>query len=496
MILTKMKQGGSSIQIQKLEQRQTTSAQQILAARLTELTVEELCTRIKAECEDNPWLESSASNEGGMGDNTGMAESEDKDEQDFNEEDTYTPDASVESEHDDDFPQPQQDTQNMVGGRDNGEELSFHDMLMQQMREYDLTDHEQVIMEYLIGSLDKDGLLRIPLDQVADELDIYRNFSTNESEVEHVLSILQEFDPWGVGARNLCECLLIQVRHNEKLPMRSQLIKLLTDYSEELSMGQWSLIEKRMKLTHAEVTAMRNSIRRLNPRPGGSIGATPADNNHHVIPDFIVTLDEDGRLSFHLNEQNLPIVTLADDYSDESALQLAGITNEKIRQEVMAAQKFQQKRMDEGRLFIEALATRRHSMVVTMGAILHLQKAFFQEGDENLLRPMILEDVASLAKLDISTVSRVCRSKTVETPHGVFGLNWFFTSRIKKDGEELSVRHIQKALQEIVASENKQKPYSDEALTKMLKEKGYEVARRTVAKYRIQLGIPDSRLRR
>lgn len=493
-----MKQGGSSIQIQKLEQRQTTSAQQILAARLTELTVEELCARIKAECEDNPWLESTASGDMLGDDNEGdsMSGVDDGGESEPDEAETYTPDASAESERDDDFPQPQQDGQEMSGGRENGEELSFHDMLMQQMREYDLTDKQQTIMEYLIGSLDKDGLLRVPLGQVADELDIYHNLPTSEQEVEQVLSILQEFDPWGVGARNLCECLLIQVRHNEKLPMRSQLIKLLTDYSDELSMGHWDLIEKRMKLTHAEVTAMRSAIRRLNPRPGGSVGAVPADSNHHVVPDFIVTLDEEAGLHFHLNEQNVPIVTLADDYSYDTALQLAGITNEKIRQEVMAAQKFQQKRMDEGRLFIEALATRRHSMVVTMGAILRLQKPFFLEGDENLLRPMILEDVAKLAKLDISTVSRVCRSKTVETPHGVFGLNWFFTTGIRKDGEELSVRHIQKALQEIVAGEDKRRPFSDEALTRLLKEKGYEVARRTVAKYRIQLGIPDSRLRR
>lgn len=493
-----MKQGNSSIQVQKQEQRQTTSAQQILAARLTELSLEELRARINAECEDNPWLESSSSSHDYEGEGSNeLNEDGGEEEKDFSDEmETYAPDTTIVRENDDDFPQPQQEKQEDFGGRENGEELSFHDMLMQQMGEYDLTESQQVIMEYLIGSLDKDGLLRIPLGQVADELDIYHNLPTSEKEVEKVLMVLQQFDPWGVGARNLCECLRIQVERNEKLPMRSQLIKLLTDYCDEISLSHWEQIQKRMKLTPAEVSLMRTTIRRLNPRPGGSVGATPVDNNHHIVPDFIVRIDEEGEVYFHLNEQNLPFVTLADDYSDDSALLLADITSEKVKQEVVAAQKFQRKRMDEGRQFIEALAMRRHSMVVTMGAIIKLQKTFFQEGDENLLRPMKLEDIATMAKLDISTISRVCRSKTVETPYGVFPLKKFFTSHVEKDGEVLSVNHILKALQDLVSSEDKRKPYSDEALTKLLKEKGYNVARRTVAKYRIQLGIPDSRLRR
>ncbi len=488
------RQGQSLGQTQRQEQRQTTSVQQILAAQLTELSLEELRTRISAECEDNPWLESSASAGSDVGETDDHSEDTDKDY--GQETDVYGPDTTMENELDDDFPQPQQSGQDGFRTSDGGEELSFHDLLMQQMAEYDLNEQEQQVMEYLIGSLDKDGLLRLPLDQIVDELDIYRHVRTNIQEVEHVLHILQQFDPWGVGARNLCECLLIQVRHNKSLPMRTQLIRLLTDYADELTMGHWDSIQRRMKLSSAEIATMRHSIRRLNPRPGGSVGATPADSNHHIVPDFIVTLDEESGLHFHLNEANLPIVTLADDYTDETGLQLAGITNESILKEIQAAQRFQRTRMEEGRLFIEALAMRRHSMVVTMAAILRLQHPFFLEGDENLLRPMILEDVATLTNLDISTVSRVCRSKSVETPHGVFPLNWFFTSGVEKSGEILSVRHIMKALQELVNGEDKHKPYSDEALATMLQEKGYNVARRTVAKYRVQLGIPDSRLRR
>jgi len=487
--------GGSTIQVQKQEQRQLASAQQILAARLTELSVEELRARISSECEDNPWLESSLPSGENDWEDT-HEDSHEGDDTDYNaDEDTYAPDTTVESERDDDFPQPQQSNEQNVG-RENGEELSFHDMLLQQMSEYELTEKQQVILEYLIGSLDVDGFLRLPLYQIADELDIYHGVHTNEEEVEQVLHILQNFDPWGVGARTLFECLLIQARHNKSLPMRSQIIKLLTDYTEDLSLGHWEQIKNKMKLSSSEVTVIRSTIKKLNPRPGGSIGATSLDDNHHVVPDFIVTIDEENTLHFHLNESNLPIVTLSDDFTDDSALQLAGVTSEKIRKSIIEAQRFQKNRMDEGRMFIEALAIRRQSMIVTMASILKLQKDFFLEGDENMLRPMILEDVANLTHLDISTVSRVCRSKTVETPYGVFPLNWFFTSGVEKDGESISVKNIMKTIKEIIDGEDKKKPYSDDALTRLLSEKGFKVARRTVAKYRIQMNIPDSRLRR
>lgn len=483
-------------QIQKQEQRQTTSAQQILTARLTELSVEELCARINAECEDNPWLESGSTSSDDDFSEAGPIDGEGTDS-DFNEEsDTYAPDPNAESENDDDFPVPQQNGEGGVGDPFGSEELTFHDLLIQQMSEYELSEREQAILEYLIGSLDGDGLLRLPIDQIVDELDIYRNLSTDSAEVEKVLGILQQFDPWGVGARNLVECLLIQARRNKSLPMRSQLIRLFTEFADELNLGHWEYIQRRMKLSPAEVTAMRNSIRRLNPRPGGSVGATAVDSNHHIIPDFIVRIDEEEGLSFRLNDQHLPVVTLAEDYTVESGLEQAGITNEKIKKELDEAQRFQRKRMEEGRLFIEALAMRRHSMTVTMAAIMKLQKQFFLEGDMTLLRPMKLDDIAQLTKLDISTVSRVCRSKSVETPHGIYQLNDFFTSHVKKDGEMLSVKHIMKAIKDLVDGEDKRKPYSDDALARLLQQKGYNVARRTVAKYRIQQGIPDSRLRR
>lgn len=493
------KQGGNAIQVQKQEQRQVASAQQILTAKLMELSVEELYARIMEECDSNPWLESSSPADAGDGyDNNPFDDMHEGEGEDFDPDSgTYEPDTSMSVESDDDFPQPEKyDESNKGERRENGEELSFHDMLIQQMGEYELSEHEQKIMEYLIGSLDEDGLIRIPLGRVADELDIYHNVHTHEEEVAHVLEILQQFDPWGVGARNLMECLLIQARRNVSLPMRGHIIRLLTEYANDLSLGHWDQIQKKMKLSNAEVTVIRHSLRRLNPRPGGSVGASTVDNNAHVVPDFIVKINEDGKPYFYLNEKNLPIITLADDFTDESALMQVEASNEKLRAEVIQAQRFQKNRMDEGRIFIEALAMRRRSMIVTMGAILKLQEKYFVEGDETMLRPMKLEDISALTKQDISTVSRVCRSKSVETPYGVHLLSWFFSSSVQKDGESHSVKKMMNALQEIVRNEDKKKPYSDEALSRILREKGYDIARRTIAKYRIQLGIPDSRLRR
>lgn len=495
-IMAASRQGTFTTQVQKQEQRQTASSQQILAAHLTELSVEELLARIKAECDENPWLESSMSS---TGDNdyadSDASDSEEEDLKDSDEAgDCYAPETG-DYISDDDFPQPQQQTDGDTG-RDTGDALTFYDILTEQMSEYELTEHEQDILQYLIGSLDADGLLRQPLHSIVDELEIHQYIQTNEQEVERILGILQQFEPKGVGARNLTECLLIQVKQDHSLPMRSQLIKLLTEYSEEMNLCHWDAIEKRMKLTHAELETMRKTLRRLNPKPGGSVGATPAESNHHIVPDFIVTADEDNGLHFHLNESNLPTVTLAEDYTDESALLLVDSSSEKWQKELLEAQKFQRTRIEEGRMFIEALATRRRSMLLTMGAILRLQKDFFLEGDWSMLRPMKLMDISELTHLDNSTISRVCRSKTVETPFGVFALNKLFTSKVEKSGEELSVQHIMQALREIVDSEDKHKPYSDSALTEKLKEKGYSVARRTVAKYRDQLGIPDSRMRR
>lgn len=493
-------------QEQRAEQRQQLSAQQVLVAKLTELSVEELRARIETECEENPWLESKEGGDGFDGEDLGYDTNDDvgnsggeeeeghSDIEDYMQESDIRQSTSEENDWDgNEFPTAYND--NNKSNHEDSEVMSFHELLMQQIGEYNLNEHQRTLLEYLIGSLDDDGLLRTPLKKIADEMDIYCAITTNEKELEEVLTILQEFEPCGIGARNLCECLLIQVKHYEHLSMRSQLITMLEQYSQEFVQKHWNVIQRKMKLTDADISAMQRSIRHLNPRPGGSIGRSADESAHIIVPDFKVQVDDYGNVQFQLCENGLPQLQLSND-GEEWMDAYADQNDANIRREVMDAIKYKRGMMEKGALFIEALAQRRRSLTSVMKAIIRLQEPFFQEGDETLLRPMRLEDVAQRTGLDISTVSRVCRSKSVSTIYGTYQLKWFFTNSTKKEGEELSVRHILSALKTLVESEDKRNPYSDEYLTTALQKQGYDVARRTVAKYREQLGIPNSRLRR
>lgn len=506
-----MKSQNVLTQSQKLEQRQQLSAQQVLVAKLTELSVEELRARIETECEENPWLErtydnadESYDNADGTYDNNGDGAYDNGNDGDAF--DASSPSSTDEApatdtsySHDDvdwdgnEFPTAWADDDRKTP--DQGEALSFNDLLLQQAGEYDLTDHQRTLLEYLIGSLDDDGLLRTPIAQLVDELDIYQGISTTQEELEEVLRVLQEFEPWGVGARNLCECLLLQVKHQHNLPMRAQLLTLLTRHTDDFVQKHWDIIQRRMHLTDAELAAMRRSLMRLNPRPGGSIGHAAGESSHVIVPDFIVQTDDYNQVHFQLSEPGIPLLQMSEDPSGWMSAYESNEPNQ-MRQEVLEAVRYQRNLMERGNLFIEALAQRRHSLTAVMRTIIRLQEPFFREGDETLLRPMRMEDVANLTQLDISTVSRVCRSKTVRTPYGTYPLRWFFTSGTRKEGEELSVRHILSALKKLVDSEDKRHPYSDEYLTTALQQQGYDVARRTIAKYREQLGIPNSRMRR
>lgn len=490
-------------QTQRLEQRQQLSAQQVMAAKLTELSVEELRARIETECEANPWLErkdaSQNDNEPFDGDDvSNETELSDEDNtSELSEPDlaNATNDTGEENDWDsNEFPMASNNEDN-ARRREDSEVLSFHELLMQQVGEYDLDEHQRVLLEYLIGSLDDDGLLRTPLYQITDELDIYQGVRTNEKELEQILKVLQEFEPSGVGARNLCECLLIQVKHKEHLPMRSQLITILEKYADEFVQKHWEVIQRRMKLSDADLSAIRRSILKLNPRPGGSIGKSPEESAHVIVPDFKVTTDEYGNIHFQLCERGIPQLQMSEDPA-EWMTAYENQDDASIRREVLEALRYQRSQMEKGNIFIEALAQRRRSLIAVMRAVLKLQETFFREGDETLLRPMRLEDVAQMTGLDVSTVSRACRSKSVETDFGTYQLRWFFTNSTTKEGEELSVRHILTALKALVDAEDKRNPLSDEDLTATLQKQGYDVARRTIAKYREQLGIPNSRMRR
>lgn len=474
--MSQSKYSQSAQQVQT--QQQVLSPQQVLVARLTELPVEGLRDRINKELEDNQWLEK----RDGAGADVSTAPAED---------------SSTAASHEDSFGEGDDDyvPRALNGGgemlhkeqADNGQ--TFFDHLVAQLPEYQLTEHQTEVVRYLIGSLEEDGLLRTPLLQLQDELDIYQNVITDEAELEHLLThVVQQMEPAGVGGRNLRECLLLQVRRHMTGARRNQLVTLFDLYWDDFSHTRWNRIQQGMKLTDEELEDLQRSVRRLTPRPGGSIGNEPQTTAATAIPDFLITQDDDGRLHLSLNEGDLPQLMLSEDA--DVALEMPTVT--KADQEAV---RYLRGQIASAQQFIDALAQRRRSMLLTMQAIVRLQLPFFMSGDEQQLKPMRLEDVSALTRLDVSTTSRVSNSKYVQTPHGIFPLRWFYSGAMSQDGTEVSVRNVLSALKKLVEEEEKSAPLSDEKLTGLLQEQGFSVKRRTVAKYRTQLGIPESRLR-
>ncbi len=458
-------------------QQQVLSPQQIMLSSLTELPVEGLRDRIQQELEENQWLEAKE----------GSKASEEEAQQPQQGDNPSPEDAYDDS--DDNLPRAQRGSREQSQRELKDTTETFYDHLTKQLVEYDLTAREKEIVCYLIGSLEDDGMLRTPLKQIADELDIYQNVQASEEELETLLtSVVEQMEPAGVGARSLQECLTLQASRLSDGRKREQLLSLFTDHWDDFSHTRWQKIQTAMRLDSEEMESLLRSVRRLNPRPGGSVGTTNTAESRTVTPDFIVTLDEQGRLRLRLNEGDLPTLTLSPDA--EVSLSMPTVTKEDRE-----AVRYMRDQVTSAQLFINAIEQRRRSMLLTMKAIIRLQRPFFMTGDEMRLRPMRLEDVSNLTKLDISTTSRVSNSKYVETPYGTYPLRWFFTSAAIKDGDEVSVRNILTALKQIVAQEDKRHPLTDEKLLSMLRDKGYSVARRTVAKYRAKLGIPESRLR-
>lgn len=429
-----MAQTLSQTQTQTLtqEQRLQLTPQQLLAARLTALSLDELRERVEAECMENPWLEKRHT--GGSTRRSPL---------------TYE-----------------------MGER--GETLSFYDRLTEQMGEYDLSDHERDILEYLIGSLDDNGFITKPLSQIADELEIYHSLSASEEEVGRMLAVLQQFDPPGIGARNLKECLLLQ---HPSAKLRTVFERHWDDFTGK----RWDRIQDKMGLTDAEVERLRREVQHLNPRPGNNPSDPVGRATETIKPDFIVEMDDEGTLRLSLNQGDVPSLRLSSEADDSGSEESASFVREY---------------RERGQLFIDALTQRRLTMTAVMKAIIRLQRPFFREGDENLLRPMRLEDVAEKTGLNLSTVSRVTSSKYVETPYGIYPLKWFFSGSSTQDGEAVSTRKVKAALKTLIEAEDKTEPLSDEALCTALQKQGYDIARRTVAKYREQLGYPPARYRK
>ncbi len=465
--------------VQAQTQTQALSPQQIMAASLTELPVEGLRDRILKELEDNQWLEAK----------DGQPSSADTPAPLPSPSPETAPEDSYD-DSDDTLPRARQGNPEGYVHREVGDTaVTFYDHLARQIGEYELSPREREMVSYLIGSLEDDGMLRTPLSQIADELDIYHDIQTDTDELERLLtSTVQQMEPPGVGARNLQECLVLQAQRYHDGKRRDMLVRLFSRHWDDFSHTRWRKIQTSMHLSDEELESLKRSVRRLTPRPGGSIGGTRGQEDRTVTPDFFVTIDDNGKLRLSLNEGDLPALRISPDAKVQLNMPV-------ITKEDREAVRYMRDQVASTQLFIDSIAQRRRSMLLTMRAIIRLQRPFFTSGDEARLRPMRLEDVATLTGLDISTVSRVSNSKYVETPYGTYPLRWFFTSAAIKDGGEVSVRNILSSLRDIVDHEDKSQPLSDERLLAMLREKGYAVARRTVAKYRAKLGIPESRLR-
>jgi len=372
--------------------------------------------------------------------------------------------------------------------------MTFHDFLISQLGLRVLSERDKQIALTIIGNLDDSGYIHRELNALVDDLIFSQNITTTSNEILSILKIIQEFDPPGVGARNLQECILIQLMRNEDdNPAIANAKLIIQRYFNEFTKKHYDKILKKSKMSEQELKDAINEILKLNPKPGNSLSET-TKTNYYIIPDFIIH-NNDGELELTLNSKNAPELRLSKTYVD----MLEAISKQKSRKSSQQkdAMVFIKQKIDSAKWFIDAIKQRQHTLYITMNAIMIYQSEYFQDGDETKLRPMILKDIAEIVKLDISTISRVANSKYVQTPFGTFLLKSFFSESLTTDsGEEVSTREIKKILMDCIESENKSKPMTDEQLTAILKEKSYNIARRTVAKYREQLNIPVARLRK
>lgn len=472
---------------QKLEQR--LSPQQIQLMKLLQVPTMELDQRIKQEIEENPALE----------------EGVDDVDDDFDNQDD---DIDNDSDSDDDFDLSDYldddvadyKTQANNSSKDDEErviplsgEQSFQEKLTEQLHLLDLDDKQFLIADILIGNLDESGYLNRDLEAIVDDLAFSMNIEASEKEVEEILMLIQELDPAGVGARSLQECLLLQInRKQDGDIVRFTAKKILEDFFEEFTKKHYEKIAKRLEIEDEDLKEAVDEILKLNPKPGGSMREA-AKNYQQIIPDFML-FENDGALELSINGRNAPELKVSKDYETMLRSYAEGAKSSKSDKEALT---FVRQKLDSAKWFIDAIKQRQQTLLLTMDAIRHYQEAYFLSGDETKLRPMILKDIADIVGLDISTISRVANSKYVQTNFGIYPLKYFFSESLSTDsGEEVSTREVKKILSNAIEGEDKRNPLTDEKLMELLKDKGYNIARRTVAKYREQLNLPVARMRK
>jgi RNA polymerase sigma-54 factor len=475
--------------------QQKLSPQQIQFIKLLQIPTAELKTRIEEELETNPALDEGRENE------RDEKESDSEGDDDLDLDDEYESDDNFEEISIDEYLQDDESGYKMYGDGNYKEEerempipmiSSLNDSLMAQLGFLGLGERERIIGQQLIGSIDGSGYVSRSLAAIANDLAFSQNVETNEKEVESILKRIQYFDPPGIGARDLQECLVIQLRRkideHPKIPIA---IKIMEQCFEEFTKKHYDKIQKRLDITPEDLKDIVDIIIRLNPKPGES--GSEMGRVQYIIPDFILKSDN-GKLELSLNSRNAPELRVNATYADMLDAYSKSSKKDKSARETIT---FVKQKLDAAKWFIDAIKQRQQTLLRTMNAIIEYQYEFFLEGDESKFRPMILKDIADKIGMDISTISRVANSKAIQTEFGIFPLKYFFSEGITTEsGEDVSSREVKHILKEMVDKENKKKPLSDDKLEKLLKLRGYQIARRTVAKYREQLNIPVARLRK
>ena len=462
----------------ELKQTQKLSPLQIQTIKLIELPIQELEQRVKAELEDNPVLDDSP-----------VPEKEDSDDE--------PRDVSID-EMDADDPIPSYKLRVNNYGKDERPQYntfsvkeSFTQSLLEQLGFRNLSKHDHDVAAFIIGSLDAAGYLRRDVDSIVDDLAFRANIESSPEEVERLLSLIQEFEPAGVGARDLRECLLLQLKAQNQSREVQLAETILRDYFQEFSNKHFQKIISKLGLSEDEMKAVISRIVKLNPSPGGQIDDSYNDQAQQIVPDFVLDI-EDGEMRLSMPRFSIPEIRVNKKYAELLAESQG--TSDRQRKE---AATFVKQKLDSAKWFVEALKQRHNTLKSTMEAILEYQHEYFMDGDESHLKPMVLKDIAEKTGFDISTISRVVNSKYIETHFGIFPLKYFFSEGLEnQEGEEVSTRELKKALKDCVDSEDKRKPLTDDQLVAEMGKKGYKVARRTIAKYRDQLDIPKARLRK
>lgn len=498
-------------QVQTLTQR--LSPQQIQFIKLLQVPTAELQARIEEELAENPALEEgrpeesefpkedSAEGEEINDEYNSLADLDESIDEEYGREETESLE-ELELNVSDYIPDDEAGYKMQGDGPSNNEEEremplatteSLTDSLMQQLGYLDLNEKQHAIGVQLIGNIDGEGYIRRELQGIVNDLLFTQNIETTVEEVEEILHKIQHtFEPPGIAARNLKECLELQLkRKDQSNPHVRNALRIISLCFDEFIKKHYHKIEKRLEITEEELKAAVNVIIHLNPKPGES--TNDFTRNHHVTPDFILRTDEQGRFHLTLNARNAPELRISRSYLEMLDTYEKARKDKKLKQAVL----FLKQKLDAAKWFIDAIKQRQQTLLKTMNAIIEYQEEYFREGDESKLKPMILKDIAQKIGMDISTVSRVANSKTIQTDFGVFPLKYFFSESISTDsGEDVSSKEVKYVLKEIIDNENKRKPYSDDKLEKLLNERGYNIARRTVAKYREQMNIPVARLRK